>query len=88
MTATTAIPLSVVNVPKVPKIKVRMPKTVTGVYVSAHTPLPIAIALDEEPEYSDEQFYADLRKASKQLDAMEQQALEEYRQGKTRKFPV
>lgn len=86
MVATTAIPLKIMKAPKTPKIKVRMPQTVTRVHLSAHTPLPIAIAL--EPEYTDEQFYADLRKAGKQLDAMEKQALEEYRQGKTRKFPV
>ena len=86
MTATTAIPLTTINTPKTPKIKAKMPKTVTGVYVSAHTPLPIAIALEQE--YSDEQFHADLRKASKRLDTMVSKALKEHAQGKTRKFPV
>jgi hypothetical protein len=46
------------------------------------------ITLYEEPEYSDERFYADIRKASGRLDKMEQKALKEHARGKTRKFPV
>ena len=44
--------------------------------------------LDQGPEYSDEQFHADLRKASKRLDVMANEALKEHAQGKTRKFPA
>jgi hypothetical protein len=50
--------------------------------------LPVNIALSEEPEYSDDQFYADIKKASKRLDLMESKALKEEAQGKTRKFPM
>jgi hypothetical protein len=71
-----------------PKIEAKMPKTVLGLLLSARTPLPVDITLSQEPEYSDEQFHADLRKASKKLDLMESKALEEHAQGKTRKFPA
>jgi len=81
MEATSAIRLGI-NIP------VKWPKTVAGILISNRTPLPVDIALYQEPEYSDEQFHADLRKASKQLDLMENKALEEHAQGKTRKFPV
>ena len=73
---------------KVPKIKLKKTTTATRLLVTDRTPLPVDVALYQEPEYSDEQFHADLRKASKQLDLMENKALEEHAQGKTRKFPV
>jgi hypothetical protein len=41
----------------------------------------------KEPEYTDEQFYTDIKKSSDALDLMAQEALEEHAQGKTRKFP-
>lgn len=44
--------------------------------------------LGEESEYTDEQFYADLKKARKRLDAMVAAALEEDARGETREFPV
>ena len=44
--------------------------------------------LEQDPEYTDEQFHADLKKASKRLDAMANEALKEDAQGKTRKFPA
>jgi hypothetical protein len=69
-------------------IKVKTRKTATRVRVKPCAQLPTEVVQDQEPEYTDEQFYADLRKAKKQLDAMEKQALKEYREGKTRKFPV
>ena len=85
MEATSFIILETV---KVPKIKVKMPETITRAFVMDRTPLPFEITLSQETDYSDMQFYADLRKASKQLDLMERKALEEYAQRKTRKFPV
>ena len=87
MEATSVLVLETANV-NIPKIKVKWPKTATRLLVSNHTLLPVEIALSDETDYSDEQFYADLRKASKQLDLMESKALEEYAQGKTRKFPM
>jgi hypothetical protein len=42
-----------------------MPTTVTAIHI-------------EEQDYSDEQFYADVRKAGKRLDAMAEQARREY----------
>ena len=38
-------------------------------------------------DYSDTQFYADLRKASKKLDLMIKQALDEDARGETLEFP-
>jgi len=39
-------------------------------------------------EYTDKQFHADLKKASKRLDAMAGEALRDEAEGKTREFPV
>lgn len=86
MGVTSVLKLKTINV-NIPKIKVKWPKTATGLHVTDCTPSP-EINVFQEADYSDEQFYADLRKASKQLDLMERKALEEYAQGKTRKFPV
>ncbi len=41
-----------------------------------------------EQEYTDEQFHADLKKASKWLDAMIEKAHKEHAEGRTRKFPT
>ena len=90
MATTSVFGLTTVNIPKIkiPKIKVKMAETVTGILMSDRTPLPVDIALYQEPEYSDAQFYADIKKASKRLDLMVNGALKEHAQGKTRKFPV
>jgi len=82
MEATSVIMLNV------PKIKLKKTTTVTGLLVTDRSPLPVNIAMSEETEYPDEQFHADLRKASKHLDLMESKALKEHAKGKTRKFPV
>ena len=87
MEATSVITLKLPKI-RLPNVKARRATTVFGEVVTDFTPLPVDIPLSEEPEYSDEQFHADLRKASKQLDLMESKALEEHAQGKTRKFPV
>lgn len=75
---------------KFPKAKGRMVKalcTTTDALVIERSPLPFDIT-SYKREYTDEQFHADLKKASKRLDAMVAEALEEDAQGKTRKFPV
>jgi hypothetical protein len=87
MEATSVITLKLPKI-KLPKIKVETATTVFGELVTDRTPLPVNIALSEEPEYSDDQFYADIKKASKRLDLMESKALKEEAQGKTRKFPM
>jgi putative addiction module CopG family antidote len=89
------------NVSLTPQLEEMISKKVaTGMYHSASEVVREALRLmgerdesrqrqlEQEPEYSDEQFYADVRKSSKQLDAMESKALEEHAQGKTRKFPA
>ena len=71
---------------KLPKIK-----TVTTVFrelLTDRSPLPVEIALPQETDYTEAQFSADLKKASKKLDAMVKKALEDDAQGKTRDFPV
>jgi hypothetical protein len=83
MNAVPAIALKAVNARQ---IAARTAKTGTRILRFDRTPPPIDIT--PEREYTDEQFYADLKKASKQLDKMVQEALEEDAQGKTRKFPV
>ena len=50
-------------------------------FITACTPQSIDL-------YTDTQFYADLKKASKRLDAMAAEALNEHAEGKTRKFPA
>ena len=61
--------------------------TVTDILTTDRTPPPVDIAAVHEVEYSDEQFYADLRKSKKQFDEMAKKAMKEDRQGKTRRFP-
>ena len=75
-------------------------KVATGMYHSASEVVREGLRLlrerdefrqrqfEQEPEYSDEQFHADLKKASKRLDVMADKALKEHAQGKTRKFPA
>ena len=71
---------------KMPKIQVKIPEMVAPVFISDGT--PSAVITTEEADYSDEQFYADLRKASKKLDLMEAKALEEYAHRKARNRQV
>ena len=88
-TSTIGLPLIAlgrVNVPKIKPPKKSTATTMSIVIREDHTPFDIALL--EEPQYTDAQFSADLRKASKRLDAMVKQALEEDAQGKTRKFPM
>jgi len=72
---------------EVPRVKVTTVATPRISFITACTPPPVDI-VSCKGGYTDEQFYADLKKASKRLDAMEAEALEEDAQGKTRKFPV
>lgn len=59
--------------------------TVTEIQMRDRTPPPVNLSLSSS--YTDEQFYADLKKAGKQLDQMAAEALKEHAEGKTRKFP-
>jgi len=61
--------------------------TVTDILVTDHTPTAMDITLCPQLDYSDEQFHADLRKASRRLDGMVEEALEEDAAGKTGRFP-
>lgn len=70
------------------KIEVKMLKTTTKIQINDRTPFLGNTVLSLEPDYSEKQFYADLRKSSKQLDLMVAKALEEHAKGKTREFPV
>ena len=68
-------------------------KTIDPIVINASawiietTPFSVEV-ISYASEYTDEQFYADLRKASAALDRMAEEALEEDAQGKTREFPV
>ena len=84
--STVAMSMRTTNV-KIPELQVRMPESITDILTSDSTLLP-ALILCEEIDYSDEQFYAHLRKASEKLDSMVKKALKEHAKGKTRKFPV
>lgn len=70
-----------------PSIKPKIYTTVTSIIISDATPSPIDITLYLESDYTEAQFYADLRKSSKKLDSMVKRALKEDARGKTRKFP-
>jgi hypothetical protein len=87
------IGLKSINLPvsaplKVPKIEPKIKKTVTKIILSFGTQSAVNIIPKQESEYTDEQFHADLRKASKHLDSMVRQALKEDAEGKTREFPM
>lgn len=72
-----------------PKLKFTMmkPPTTSGAFILAGTPFLTEVS-SNVGEYTDAQFYADLKKASNWLDAMEAEALKEDAEGKTREFPV
>ena len=65
-----------------------LPVTVNSTPETVAVPFSVKVAALEKPEYTDEQFYADIKKASNKLDLMESKALEAEAQGKTRKFPM
>lgn len=64
-----------------------MISTAAPILATSRTPLGVYITLHRETDYTDTQFYADLKKARKSLDRMKRKALKEHAQGKTRKFP-
>jgi hypothetical protein len=74
-----------------PSLKTMTPKTVVNTTVIdtiVRDASPPAIDITpSEFGYTDEQFHADLRKASKWIDSMEEAALKEHTEGKTRKLP-
>jgi len=55
-------------------------------FTTACTPQFIDLAAHVDV-YTDAEFYADLKKASKWIDGMEEAALKEHAEGKTRKLP-
>ena len=56
--------------------------------IQDHTPNVAPVEVVAEPDYTDVQFYADLKKSSKRLNAMVAEALKDESEGKTREFPV
>lgn len=90
MEATSVIRMGTIKVPNIKSIKTRnmqVVTTVTSISTGDSTALPVSVIPYKEHGYTDEQFYADLRKAGKKLDLMEAEALKEHAQGKTRKLP-
>ena len=83
---TPFVGLTKATIPNIPRI--RIPKknasTVTSILIRQDDTVLVA----ERPEYTDEQFAADLKKASKRLDQMVAEALEEDAKGKTLEFPA
>jgi len=75
-----------------PPLRTMIPKTVvdtTVIDTMVRVTSPVAVDITvSEFGYTDEQFYSDLKKASKRLDVMEEEALREHARGKTRKFPA
>lgn len=69
----------------VPKGKLTTTTTPNIPFIITNTPAPIAIVAKDE--YTDDQFHADLKKASKWLKAMAADASREYAEGKTEIFP-
>ena len=81
---TTALPYEIKKAPKTQVTRLVAPRIE---FVTVCTPSGTDLAA-QEGEYTDKQFYADLKKASKRLDAMAAKALKEDAQGKTKKFPA
>lgn len=79
-----------------PQIDVTLTTTVSGILTKDGTAyyvpgMPLILdkmAKETLDDYTDEQFYADLKKSKKALDRMARQAEREYKRGKTREFPV
>jgi hypothetical protein len=69
-----------------PKAELKRVPTPSVEFIMACTPPPIDLAV-YKGEYSDKQFFADLKKASQWVDEMGQMALKEHAEGKTRKLP-
>ncbi len=79
-----------------PQIDVTLTTTASGLLTTDGTvyyppdwkPTLDKMAKETLDDYTDEQFYADLRKSKRALDRMARQAEREYKRGKTREFPV
>lgn len=81
---TTALAYKTSGVPRLKVIRTAAPRIR---FIMACTPQPSELVAHGN-EYTDKQFYADLRKSSKRLDAMAAEALKNEAKGKTREFPV
>ena len=89
MEKTCCIVLRSINLPiDLPGIQPKIVETTTRVIESSRTPSVANIIVKQESEYTEAQFNADLRKASKRLDSMVSKGLKEHSRGKTRKFPA
>ena len=75
------------KISKVPEAEFTIVEAPPITFITESTPQSVDFAVHGDV-YTDAQFYADLEKASKQLNAMLKEALEEHAQGKTRKFPA
>jgi hypothetical protein len=83
---TTAFAYNPGRVPKTKVSKIPPVSIPVGAFVTAGTRSSIMIR-SREGGYTDERFYADLKKASKWIDAMGDAAVKEHAEGKTRKLP-
>lgn len=82
----TATPTMVPKMFELPLFSLQTAKTVVAGLKTDRTVSAIEIAV-AQGVYTDEQFHADLKKASKWIDGMEGAALKEHAEGKTRKLP-
>ena len=67
--------------------EVKVPKKAKAVKAKPRAKVVVTVVTEEE-EYTDEQFYADIKKAGPRFDEMIQKALEDEAAGRTREFPV
>ena len=72
---------------KVPDIGIKISEIAIDMLFHDSTMSSVAVIPCEEIGYSDEQFYADLKKASKHLDSMVEQALKEDAEVKNPRVP-
>lgn len=89
MVATLAVPQKIVELLPIRLMKPATAVNTTVIDTIVRDASPVGIDITpSEFEYTDEQFHADLKKASSKLDAMIAKAIKDDEEGKTRKFPV
>ena len=81
---TTALAYMTDEVPGTKVTGVSTPRI--GFLITACTPQTVEFAMHGDA-YTDAQFYADLKKSGNWIDEMEEAALKEHSEGKTRKLP-
>lgn len=80
---TTALAYKTSEVPRIKVSRIVAPRIA---FIMACTPQSIDLAAHGDI-YTDAQFYAHLKKASNWISSMEEAALKEHAEGKTRKLP-